>query len=82
MQENDLDLIISPNGFGEKPPKIDDIINPKTNLLKKNSPVYEYKHDYYTVIANTLGVPAITMPLFENDESKAKYDNFPGSIRL
>ena len=66
MKAEDVDFIVSPNGFGEKPPKIDDILN-KTGLEdERKSPVFEYKSDYFTVIANCLGVPALTMPLFES----------------
>ena len=46
------------------------------------SPVYEYKMDYFTVVSNCLGVPNLTVPLFESQEAKTKYDNFPSSIRL
>jgi aspartyl-tRNA(Asn)/glutamyl-tRNA(Gln) amidotransferase subunit A len=81
MRSEDLDFVIAPNGFGEKPPKISDILAPDTTGEAK-SPVFEYKHDYFTVIANCLGVPAVTMPLFEDEAAKATYDNFPGSIRM
>ena len=54
MMTHDIDFVISPTGFGEKPPKVDDILNPKDNSDK--SPVYEYKMDYFTVISNCLGV--------------------------
>ena len=73
--------MIAPNGFGEKPPKISEILAPDTSGEAK-SPVFEYKHDYFTVIANCLGVPAVTMPLFESPSAKKYYDNFPGSIRM
>ena len=80
MKDHNVDFIISPNGFGEKPPKIEDILNQKDDI--KKSPVFEYKSDYFTVIANCLGVPALTIPLFESEASKSTYSNFPGSIRL
>mgnify|MGYP000857542753 CR=1 FL=1 len=38
--------------------------------------------DYFTALANCLGVPALTMPVFENETAKEKYGGFPGSIRL
>jgi len=80
LQSNDIDFVISPTGFGERPPKIDDILNPKQDDDK--SPVFEYKQDYFTVISNCLGAPNITVPLFENEEAKTKYGNFPGSYRM
>lgn len=81
MQSEQIDFIISPNGFGELPPKIDDILNPAQDEDK--SPVFEYKMDYFTTPANCLGVPAITIPLFEDGaQSKTAYKGFPGSIRL
>jgi len=64
MKNEDVDFIISPNGFGETPPKIEDILNPKEEEGK--SPISEYKMDYFTVVNNCLGVPAITIPLFED----------------
>ena len=77
---HDIDFVISPTGFGEKPPKVDDILNPKDSSGK--SPVYEYKMDYFTVISNCLGVQNMTVPLFEDAEAPNKYDKFPGSVRL
>ena len=80
MRREDVDFILSPNAFGEKPPKISDILD---GSLNNKSPVYEYKMDYFTVVANCLGVPALTMPVFEeNKESLKAFDNFPSSIRL
>ena len=38
--------------------------------------------DYFTALANCLGVPALTMPLFESQEAKGQYGGFPGSIRM
>lgn len=70
---HDVDFIISPNCFGQKPPKIDEIINADSD----NSPVFEYKKDYFTALSNCLGVPAMTIPVMED----TKY-GFPGSIRL
>lgn len=69
----DVDFVISPNCFGEKPPKIDDILN----KVSDKSPVFEFKMDYFTALTNCLGVPAMTIPLMED----TKY-GFPGSIRL
>ena len=74
MRESDIDVVLSPNFFGEKPMKIDDILN------KKEANVYEYKMDYFTAVSNCLGVPALTMPVAEGPLDK--YDGFPGSIRL
>ena len=55
----DIDFILSPSGFGEIPPKIEDIQQNK----ESNSAVNEYMMDYYTVLANCLGVPALTIPI-------------------
>lgn len=82
MRSQNIDFVISPNTFGEKPPKINDILSLGVNNDEIKSPVFEYKMDYFTVIANCLGVPAVSMPLFENENSKTKYENFPGSIRM
>lgn len=79
MQKHNVDFVISPTGFGEKPPKISDILGGDNGETK--SPVYEYKMDYFTVVSNCLGVPNLTVPLFENEEAKTKY-SFPSSIRL
>jgi Asp-tRNA(Asn)/Glu-tRNA(Gln) amidotransferase A subunit family amidase len=79
MGKNDIDFVISPTGFGEKPPKVDDILN---NTGEDKSPVYEYKMDYFTVISNCLGTLNMTVPLFEDKDAPTKYDNFPGSVRL
>mmetsp|Transcript_5641 Transcript_5641/g.9711 ORF Transcript_5641/g.9711 Transcript_5641/m.9711 type:complete len:125 (+) Transcript_5641:805-1179(+) len=80
MGERAIDFIISPNGFDEVPPRIEDILNGKSSEGK--SPVYEYKMDYFTAVANCLGVPALTMPILEDEEKMKKYKGFPGSIRL
>ena len=76
MKSNDIDFVISPTGFGEKPPLVSDI------LQGQKDPVFEYKMDYFTVISNCLGTLNLTVPLFENSEAVKKYDGFPGSIRL
>lgn len=80
LQESNVDFVISPTGFREIPAKVEDILNPKKK--EAVSPVFEYKEDYFTVISNCLGVPNLTVPLFENEEAKTKYLNFPGSIRM
>jgi len=67
MKEHNIDFVISPTGFGEKPPNIEEIVNPK--VVEAKSPVFEYKQDYYTVISNCLGAPNITVPLFEDSEA-------------
>lgn len=71
-----MDFVISPVAIGIEPPKIDDILN-SANSATKN-PVYEYKMDYYTALPNSLGIPAITMPVHE-DMQKYK---FPTSFML
>jgi Asp-tRNA(Asn)/Glu-tRNA(Gln) amidotransferase A subunit family amidase len=38
--------------------------------------------DYFTVIANSIGTCNLTVPLFESEEAKTKYLNFPSSVRL
>jgi Asp-tRNA(Asn)/Glu-tRNA(Gln) amidotransferase A subunit family amidase len=81
LQQHNVDFVISPTGFGERPPKISDILGGGKGDHTK-SPVYEYKMDYFTVVSNCLGVPNLTVPLFESQEAKTKYDNFPSSIRL
>jgi Asp-tRNA(Asn)/Glu-tRNA(Gln) amidotransferase A subunit family amidase len=80
LKEHNIDFVISPTGFGEKPPKISDILNPAKDEGK--SPVFEYKQDYYTVISNCLGAPNLTVPLFETPEAKDTFENFPGSFRM
>jgi Asp-tRNA(Asn)/Glu-tRNA(Gln) amidotransferase A subunit family amidase len=80
MITHDIDFVISPTGFGETPPKVEDILNPKDDQDK--SPVYEYKMDYFTVISNCLGTLNMTVPLFESEDAPKKYKNFPGSVRL
>jgi Asp-tRNA(Asn)/Glu-tRNA(Gln) amidotransferase A subunit family amidase len=57
----DVDLIMSPSCIGEVPPKIKDILDNKN----KDQSVYEYMQDYYTVLANCLGMPALTIPVSE-----------------
>ena len=84
IQRLNIDFVISPTGFGEKPPKISDVIGSGTNEAdnqESKSPVFEYKMDYFTVVSNCLGTPNLTVPVFENEEAKVKYDNFPTSIR-
>ena len=66
MRQENIDFIISPNSFGEKPPKIGEIL---ADSLDDKSPVYEYKMDYFTAVSNCLGVPALTMPVSEADQS-------------
>ena len=84
MQNQQIDFILSPNTFGEKPPKISEITSQEQSNLDR-SPVFEFKMDYFTALANCLGyvgVPALTMPLFESEGAKTEYGGFPGSIRL
>jgi Asp-tRNA(Asn)/Glu-tRNA(Gln) amidotransferase A subunit family amidase len=38
--------------------------------------------DYFTVIANCLGTNSLTVPLFETEDAKSKFLNFPASVRL
>jgi Asp-tRNA(Asn)/Glu-tRNA(Gln) amidotransferase A subunit family amidase len=67
MIKHNVDFTISPTGFGEKPPRVEDILNPKGDEGK--SPVYEYKMDYFTVISNCLGTLNLTVPLFEDADA-------------
>ncbi len=57
----DVDLIMSPSGIGEVPPKIKDILQNDN----RDQSIHEYMQDYYTVLANCLGVPALTIPVYE-----------------
>ena len=68
MCKHDIDFVISPTGFGERPPKISDIL--AGDDKNQHDPVYEYKMDYFTVISNCLGTNNMTVPLFESPEAK------------
>ena len=81
MQNQQIDFVLSPNTFGEKPPKISEITSQEQSNLDR-SPVFEFKMDYFTALANCLGVPALTMPLFESEAAKTEYGGFPRSVRL
>ena len=43
MKDEEIDCLISPSLFGEKPPKIADIEGAKDKNVIDNSPVFEYK---------------------------------------
>jgi Asp-tRNA(Asn)/Glu-tRNA(Gln) amidotransferase A subunit family amidase len=60
IKSNEIDMVISPTTIGEEPPKIADIIAVDN---KERNPVFEFKMDYYTAFANSLGIPAITLPV-------------------
>ncbi|CDW89865.1 UNKNOWN [Stylonychia lemnae] len=75
MEENQLDIIISPVSIGIEPPKINDILNDNKGAQK--NPVFEYKMDYFTALPNCLGIPAITMPVQE-----CKTYKFPSSFMI
>ena len=53
-------MVISPTTIGEEPPKIKDILAADD---KERNPVFEFKMDYYTAFANSLGIPAVTLPV-------------------
>ena len=40
--------------------------------------------DYFTAVSNCLGVPALTVPIYEDNETKngTKFNGFPTSIRM
>ena len=87
FEENNIDFIISPVAIGEKPPRIDDVINQPAS----KNPVYEYKMDYYTALPNCTGTPAITMPIvytllslisFREETLNPAYEGFPSSFKL
>lgn len=80
MTKHDIDFVISPTSFNAVPPKIEDLLNPK--MEEASSPISEYKQDFFTAGANSLGIPAVTIPLFESEDAKAEYHQFPSSIRL
>lgn len=84
LKEHNVDFVISPTGFGELPPKISDIQKPDPASKKgeRKSPVFEYKMDFFTVIANSIGTCNMTVPLFESEQARTKYLGFPTSIRL
>jgi len=60
IRENEIDMVISPTTIGEEPPKIKDILAADD---KERNPVFEFKMDYYTAFANSLGIPAVTLPV-------------------
>ena len=74
FEANNLDFILSPVAIGERPPKINDVIN----ASEAKNPVFEYKMDYYTAFPNCTGTPAITMPVKETSSS---YE-FPSSFKI
>jgi len=84
MSENNLDFVISPTGFGELPPKISDITSAEagSKFGETKSPVFEYKMDFFTVIAACLGTVNLNVPLFEAPDAREKYLGFPSSVRL
>ena len=57
MEQNDIDIVISPTAIREEPPLVD------SNQQSSSNPVYEFKSDYYTAFPNTLGVPSLTLPV-------------------
>ena len=77
MSEQNIDFIICPNSFGDVPPTIDELLS--TGTQSEAQLIAEYKMDYFTVVANCLGVPALTMPVSHADED---YAGFPSSVRL
>jgi Asp-tRNA(Asn)/Glu-tRNA(Gln) amidotransferase A subunit family amidase len=74
FEANNLDLILSPVAIGERPPKINDVLN----ASEAKNPVFEYKMDYYTALPNCTGTPAITIPVKETNSS---YE-FPSSFKI
>lgn len=82
MTKNNIDFVMCPNSFESVPQTIDELLNPEQSGVK--TPVSEYKMDYFTVVANCLGVPALTVPIYESHDVKTgqKFNGFPTSIRL
>ena len=81
MRKHNIDFIISPTSFKPMPTKLKDLLE-ASDEGSDISPVAEYKQDYFTVGANSLGVPAINIPFFESKDAATKYNGFPTSIRL
>ena len=79
MQSKNVDFVLCPNVFSDKPPKIADLNKESANDFDENDAVKEFKMDYYTTLTNCLGVPALTIPVSHDD---ASYENFPSSIRM
>jgi aspartyl-tRNA(Asn)/glutamyl-tRNA(Gln) amidotransferase subunit A len=79
IRENQIDMVISPTTIGEEPPKIDDIIAADD---RERNPVFEFKMDYYTAFANSLGIPAVTLPVQEGYTIGDKKSLFPSSVKI
>lgn len=66
LEQNDIDVVISPTTIGEEPTLIKDIIGGQGSSstdVKTRNPVFEFKMDYFTAFPNSLGVPSITLPI-------------------
>lgn len=59
LEDNDIDVVISPTTIGEEPTRIKDV----TESTEAKNPIYEFKMDYYTVFPNSLGIPSVTLPI-------------------
>ena len=77
MKDSNVDVIISPNNFEREPPLVDSIMNSQGDSHEAS--IDEYKMDYFTALANCLGVPALTMPVRPTFLSQS---DFPSSVRL
>ena len=67
MSENKIDFILCPNTFEETPKTIEELIGKnEAEKHEQKTPISEYKMDYFTAVANCLGVPALTVPIYEN----------------
>lgn len=82
MEQNDIDIVISPTALKEVPPLVDDKFRAQR---KQNNPVYEFKMDYFTAFPNTIGIPSMTMPIQErwrNEEERIPFNKFPSSVKI
>ena len=72
IEKSGVDCIMAPTATGNVP-KISDVLGGQ----EVADPVEEYLNDYYTVVSNTLGIPATNIPIPVKDD-----DEFPSSVRL
>ncbi len=69
LEEHNIDFLLSPTMIGKEPPQLKD-------LQAGVSPTEEYEVDWYTCMANAVGSPAITLPIWEQERK------WPGSVHL
>jgi len=86
MIAKDIDIVISPTSIGEEPTPIADVVGSAKQANR--NPVFEFKMDYFSAFPNSLGIPAVTLPIQEtwgrdpSTGTRTSAYKFPSSVKV